>query len=533
MQTPAIPPDEAQRLERLHALELLDTPAEERFDRLTRLARYIFKVPIALVSLVDANRQWFKSRQGLEVCETERSISFCGHAILTDEILVISDATRDARFADNPLVTGEPHIRFYAGVPIGDGEGCRIGTLCIIDREARAFGDPERRALRDLADSVMHEIGQGAETHRLRRQHSADAIQIERLSQVARQTINGVVISDVEGRVEWVNQGFTRNTGYTLDEIKGRKPGELLQGPETDPEAVAKIRAALAQAQGFEIDLLNYTKAGRAYWNRINCSPLHDDQGVLTGYMAIETDVSELKRVERLQNQFISTISHELRTPLSSISGALGLLAGGALVEARPDQAQQMVDIAYRNSQRLTALINDLLDMEKLLAGKMDIVLRAQALQPLLVQAIQMNRALGDRFGVELRLLSTGTEMVKVDAQRLQQVLAHVLSNAVKFSPRGAVVELSAYPVGVSVRIQVQDRGCGIPESFRERVFEKFTQADGSDVRKVDGSGLGMAISREIVLRMDGRIGFDSVEGEGTSFWIDLPLQLDASMSKT
>ncbi|MEZ4267012.1 MAG: sensor domain-containing diguanylate cyclase [Myxococcota bacterium] len=157
MQEPEIPHNEAARLRALTAACLLDTAPEERFDRYTRLARRLFDVPIALVSLVDASRQWFKSRDGLDATETPREISFCGHAILGSDVFVIPDARADARFADNPLVTAAPDIAFYAGAPVHAPDGSALGTLCIIDRVPREFSDEDREALRDLAKMVEHE----------------------------------------------------------------------------------------------------------------------------------------------------------------------------------------------------------------------------------------------------------------------------------------------------------------------------------------------------------------------------------------
>jgi diguanylate cyclase (GGDEF)-like protein len=155
---PAIPVDEASRLDALRSLNILDTAAEERFDRLTRLAKRAFGVPIALVSLVDANRQWFKSCQGLSVSETPRHVSFCGHAILSREVLVVPDALLDERFHDNPLVVGEPKIRFYAGCPLAAPNGSRLGTLCLIDREPRALDAGDLEVLRDLAGMAEREV---------------------------------------------------------------------------------------------------------------------------------------------------------------------------------------------------------------------------------------------------------------------------------------------------------------------------------------------------------------------------------------
>jgi len=158
MRSPPIPADERERLKRLYCLRILDTLAEERFDRYTRMAQRLFQVPIALVSIVDADRQWFKSRQGLTASETPREVSFCGYTILDDEVFVIEDAKNDSRFDDNPLVTGPPNIRFYAGCPVPAGQGSALGTICVIDTKPRTFSEADRRLLMDLGEMVAGEL---------------------------------------------------------------------------------------------------------------------------------------------------------------------------------------------------------------------------------------------------------------------------------------------------------------------------------------------------------------------------------------
>lgn len=173
MQKPANPSNEAARLLSLQKMELLDTPAEERFDRITRTARRLFDVDTCLVSLVDSERQWFKSRQGLDATETPREISFCGHAILTEEILIVEDAEKDPRFADNPLVTDAPFIRFYAGCPIYSPDKYAVGTLCLIHSQPRKLADSDMASLRDLAGMVEDRLRLSAEAT------------VDRLTQVA------------------------------------------------------------------------------------------------------------------------------------------------------------------------------------------------------------------------------------------------------------------------------------------------------------------------------------------------------------
>jgi signal transduction histidine kinase/DNA-binding response OmpR family regulator len=230
------------------------------------------------------------------------------------------------------------------------------------------------------------------------------------------------------------------------------------------------------------------------------------------------------ERANKVKSEFLSTVSHELRTPLTAIAGSIGLIAGGALGKL-PEQIAQMLQIAHKNSQRLTFLINDLLDMEKLMAGKLHFDMQNQELMPLVEQALTDNQAYAEQYGVTyvLNVCQDGVQ-VEVDAQRLQQVMANLLSNAAKFSPRGANVEVSVRQRQGRVRVEVRDQGAGIPADFQARIFQKFSQADASDARKKGGTGLGLAITRELVERMGGQIGFESLPDQGTCFHFELPI---------
>lgn len=254
-----------------------------------------------------------------------------------------------------------------------------------------------------------------------------------------------------------------------------------------------------------------------------------DAQGRAIRMIGTNTDISERKRVEQMKSEFVATVSHELRTPLTSISGALGLVGSGALGPLS-DKARTMLDIASRNSQLLTRLINDLLDMEKLAAGKMRFDLQTQMLMPLVEQAIESARPYAQQYGVVLVLAERAdAARVRVDGGRLQQVLGNYLSNAAKFSPQGAQVDVAVRVVADMARVEVVDRGPGISEEFKKRIFEKFSQADASNTRQKGGTGLGLAISRELIERMHGRVGFESQEGQGAHFFFELPLVREAA----
>jgi PAS domain S-box-containing protein len=240
-------------------------------------------------------------------------------------------------------------------------------------------------------------------------------------------------------------------------------------------------------------------------------------------FLVFVRDITERKRNERLKDEFVATVSHELRTPLASIAGALSLLAGGAAGQI-PDAARRLLTIAHANSQRLVRLINDILDIERLEAGKMELDLRPVDVKPLVEQAIEANAGFSDGFHVRVRLEAGANEaVVRADADRLMQVLVNLLSNAVKFSPPGEEVVVSIEERDGPVRIAVRDRGAGIPDDFKDRIFEKFAQADATDTRQRGGTGLGLSIVKQIAIQLGGDIGFEAAPGGGTSFHIDLP----------
>jgi signal transduction histidine kinase len=237
-------------------------------------------------------------------------------------------------------------------------------------------------------------------------------------------------------------------------------------------------------------------------------------------------DVTERKRIERLHDEFVSTVSHELRTPLTSIVGSLGLLVGKA-AGSLPEQASRLLTIALKNSQRLTRLINDILDINKMEAGDVVFQLRCVDIRAVTEQAIEATRGFAGSYDVEIMFDGASpTANVWADGDRLVQVFANLLSNAIKFSPSGSEVAVAVKDMGDTVRISVRDWGPGIPDGFKSHIFEKFAQADASDARQRGGSGLGLSIVRHIVARLGGLVGFEDAPGGGTIFNVDLPRAL-------
>lgn len=345
----------------------------------------------------------------------------------------------------------------------------------------------------------------------------------QRLSTLYNQAPVAIILNNFsDGRFIDCNPEFVHMIGYNADEILQMNYMDL-----TPPE----------YAQSDKNELQNLLRSGR--YGPYEKQYVHKDGHlipVLLNGVLIETpsgeqhiwafiqDITERKRIEQMKNEFVSAVSHELRTPLTSISGSLGLIVSGMLGDL-PINMKNMLGIAHKNAQRLTLLINDLLDMEKLLAGKMDFNMRVQPLLPVIEQSLEANKAYADTFGVSLALHAQPTNVTaNIDAQRLQQVLANFISNAVKFSPANGLVEIHVIVREQLVEVAVVDHGPGVSDEFRTRIFQKFAQADSSDSRQRGGTGLGLAISKAFVERMQGRIGFESEPGQGATFFARFPV---------
>jgi len=326
-----------------------------------------------------------------------------------------------------------------------------------------------------------------------------------------------------DGTVSEVNHAAEILFGYAAAELVGGSVKKLVR-TEFHGEFDQTWRELIAKRESMAgLKIRNPRRDGIDLICEWTVTPLVNFRHEVIAVIAQGRDVTAQLEAERMKKEFTSTLSHELRTPLTSIIGSLQLINSGVMGDV-DKEVGELTTVAERNAQRLLDLINDLLDIEKIESGKLTLAPELIAPDDLVREAMELNKAFGERFRVrfEARGELPGRRVL-ADRKRLQQVMTNLLSNAAKFSPEGGVVEISAEDVGASVRVAVHDRGPGIPEAFRGRIFGRFTQADSTATRQKGGSGLGLAICKRLIELMQGRIGFENRAGGGATFWFELP----------
>ena len=396
MEAAPLPDNEDERLAELLSYDVLDTEAEQLFDDLTTLASQICDTPIALISLIDPDRQWFKSRVGLDAEETSREIAFCSHAILQDDVFEIPNASLDPRFHDNPLVTGAPDIRFYAGAPLVSPSGHAIGTLCTIDRKPRKLTESQKTSLQTLSKSVVAHL-----------------------------------------------------------ELKRK--------------------------------------------NR------------------------ELERTSQFRSDFLSYVSHEIRTPLNAINTFSRLLEGEAQKLKLPESFTTPLSHVTQSGERLLEIVNSVLDIKQIEAGKMRVMPRAVSTHDFFTHLFSLTKIRAEDGGITFTTTidSRVPDTLFFDDTKFGQVALNLLSNAIKFTSRGKSVSAQVKYKNDKLIFNVIDQGIGISEEDQKRLFTPFERMENA--HQISGTGLGLNISKRLIELMDGTIKVSSKVNEGTRISVTLP----------
>lgn len=397
--------NEQERLAALRRYGILDTAAEADFDAITTLLSAICDTPIALISLMDKERQWFKSKVGLDAVETHRDLAFCAHAILQRDVMVVPDATQDQRFADNPFVLEDPRIRFYAGAPLITPDNHAIGTLCAIDMRPRTLNANQMLALQTLSTHVVNLLELRLKLEETRRLHR--------------------VLEDVTAE----------------------------------------------------------------------------------------------------RNQLFANINHEMRTPLNAIVGFTKRLQKRIVKDSVPDYVTEGLGMIAHAAESLGTLVDDVLDLSKINAGKMQLQIEDFDPVRLLHHVLDTLSIRAEERGVILTPVPQGeVPVLRGDARKITQILLNLLSNAVKFTPPGKQVHVFCEYENGQLILTVQDEGVGIPQDDLQRIFLPFVQSSNQLHSDIKGTGLGLSIAKAFVDLMNGGIHVSSKVGVGTTFKILLPL---------
>ena len=377
---------------------------------------------------------------------------------------------------------------------------------------------------RDAEGRALHVVGTNADITARRIAEQRLAEREAQLRQVIDSIPAMVTFVSPDERILFHNRRFREFMGLTAAEIDGQPVKEVV-GIEGYLAIEEHLKTVLSgTAVRFEREVRGADGVERDV--EVVYTPITDAEGQVAGAIAARWDITRLKELDRMKDRLVAVVSHELRTPLTAMRGSLGLLQGGIAGDL-PAEATPLIEMAIANCERLTRLVNDLLDLEKLAAGAVTYRVEPLEVDTVIAQAIASCRGLIGSYGVGVEQVP-GKLKVRGDSDRMIQVLTNLLFNAAKFSPRGSRVTVSAKREATAwVRTSVRDRGPGIPADFRARIFERFAQARMDDARPREGTGLGLAISREIVEQLGGRIGFHDAQGGGTVFWFDLPLAKD------
>lgn len=577
-----IPHNESERLRALHALGLLDTSPDPEFDRITALACYLFRVPISMISLVDHDRQWFKSYVGMATQTVPRNDAFCAYTILDPKGMVVNDARNDARFAENPLVLGAPGIRFYAGVPLMTPEGYALGTVCIIDTEPRSGLDEGLQlALEALSREVMAQASLRYTSAVL-----AKAFIQQKQDEIRRST--WCAINEGVAAAPDLVEAY-RFVIAQLCEVTGWSVGAVWMPSSGNARTLRQCKAWYAEGAGFET--LRERAVARRCAGVLAQKAWRQDEAVLLSDLELEVDEewtaclslgikgaaafplishgraqaileflfttvddetprlfrfvseviaqlgdaferkeqearrreheTELRRVNRVKDHFLALLAHELRNPMAPILNAVALLR-------TPDPGDAL-EVIERQVNHMARLVDDLLDISRVSRGKITLQKGRIDLTEAVQAAVKTAESAWQQRAQGLRV-SYPTEplWVEADPVRIEQIVGNLLNNAVKYTPPDGVIALALFRKGDEACIEICDEGIGVSREMQKRIFEPFVQTPESQGMTRGGLGLGLDLVKQLVRLHGGSVEvFSEGVGKGSSFSVFLPLMAD------
>lgn len=548
MQVAPLPPNEADRLRALLALDILDTPPEPALDRVVALTARLLHAPIAAISLVDADREWYKARCGTSKSQGPRDHALCAHAILNHDILIIPDLAADPRFADNPQITRDG-IRFYAGAPLETADGHAIGTLCVKDLVPRSLSQADVDTLRDLASICSREFDLRRADSRARAAANdlmAAHLQLRKLADLGPAM---TWITDALGKRTIVSRAWLTFTGRSADSDINAWIEQI--HPEDREARIRAAAAAFKQRRAYSVRYRLRRADGEYRWVLENGVPDLARDDTLLGYFATCVDVTPAQvsdrdflaeraaaeAAARAKSEIFANVGHELRTPLTAILGFADFLANDDLDQAARAEA---VETIRRSGRTLVHTIEDMLEM-----SRDDADVHAECCDSFSpekftveLRALAEEAACGKNLAVEVCCAGDLPRIVRLDLSRLRRAVRQLISNAAKFTQSGAIQialtrESPNDPTGSDARprlvVSVTDSGVGIAPERVPSLMQYLHQIDASSARRFGGLGIGLALASKIARQLGGSFELAwSEPGKGSCFRLAVPYQVTA-----
>jgi len=530
--------------EALLRLSILDTPPEPEFDELASLARFVSGAPVALIAFADEEREWFKAKSGWDVGELTLQVSLLHSLTTHNEPTIVEDAATDRHFCRHPLVTNEPKIRFYACFPIHDEDGIWIGGIELLDRAPRHLNASQMMAMSTLAHLVERLLT--ARKTRADYHRQSDAAEEarealtdsdERFRDLFDNVDDFILTIAGDGRLLHANQAWYLAVG-------GADSTPILLREAVHPDHRAEFEEILERVvrtgEPESVETVFLTNGGRRLTADGRLTPkVFNGQTILVRVIFRDITDRKLYEVElgrardaalessRLKSQFLTNVSHEVRTPMNAIVGMTQLMLDSELSSEQREFAQTIL----ASSDELLAIINNILQMSKIEAGKLSLTVSDFDVVETVERVVEVMRVMSTGKSVQIAVLLDPAlpTIVHGDVSAVRQILTNLVSNAVKFTEKGKIEVRVTYERETDthqiLRFEVSDTGIGIPDEAIPKLFQTFTQVDGSVTRKHGGVGLGLSTARQLVELSGGVIGVESRLLEGSKFWFTIPFE--------
>ena len=539
MKPAPLPATESERLRELQTLDVLDSKVEKQFDDIVQLASSICGTPVSLITLIDQDRQWFKANKGLKMSETPRDISFCGHAILNNDLFEVQDTREDVRFADNPLVTDDPSIRFYAGYPLTTSTGYNIGTLCVIDTKKKALTKEQKTALKLLARQVVKEF-------ELRKANRELATVNTKLQRTENMLLGAEKVAHISAWRNTINTGEFTYTEQLRLMLRIPTGNSINSFNSLMPYLAAQDRTALIASwqnavlhdkpmdqtvslSGEEEKIWMHFKSSTVYENSVAKSiigTIQDITQVREAEDLLQQERAKAEKTAQTQIYFFDLVNREMIKPLATLS-------------TQAEQLRQAPDLTFEHQdalrdmhftlQRLQALINDVKDYSHIHSGNFELTDTPFLLKDQLrrLHSTLYARASAQQTAFDLVIDPTVPDKVIGDPVRLTQVLNKLIGNALEVTP-GGHVQLGATVVYQSdqdwvVEFVVSDTGLGIAPEKLKSIFDNPANRPPESVDVSAQLHLGLALTRRVVEWQQGVLNLQSTLGKGTVATVRLP----------